>query len=142
MRRAARIAAIVLALALAVPVVIAVASELGGEVVVLRTRDAAGEPVETRLWVVDDAGRAWLRAGAASSGWYRRLEARPDVELTRSGDTRAYRAVPVRTPDARDRIHALMRAKYGWADALIDLIRDPDGAIAVRLDARQSQSSP
>jgi hypothetical protein len=34
-----------------------------GEVVVLETRDAAGAVHETRLWVVDHEGFAWLRTG-------------------------------------------------------------------------------
>jgi hypothetical protein len=40
-----------------------VASEVG-EVVILTTVDATGEPVETRLWVVDLDGRTWLRGPA------------------------------------------------------------------------------
>ena len=33
-----------------------------GEVVVLHTIDADGASHTTRLWIVDDAGEAWLRA--------------------------------------------------------------------------------
>ena len=38
-------------------------SEYGGEVVVLRTTDAAEGTRETHLWIVEGAGSAWLRAG-------------------------------------------------------------------------------
>jgi len=38
-------------------------SELGGEVVTLHTQAAGGGEKRTHLWVVDDAGAAWVRAG-------------------------------------------------------------------------------
>ena len=37
-----------------------VASE-SGEVVILTTKDAAGRPVETRLWIAEHDGDVWLR---------------------------------------------------------------------------------
>ena len=113
---------------------ILVASETGGEVVVLRTQEANGQWVSTRLWVTDDGGSEWLRAGDSSSGWFTRLRAKPRVEVERGGQLRSYRAVPVPTPGARDRINSLMGEKYGLADRLIDLVRDPSSCIAVRLD--------
>lgn len=110
------------------------ASEMGGEIVTLRTRDAGGEWVETRLWVVEDDGSAWLRAGGPTSGWFVRLEAEPAIEVERGGTTATYTAVPVRDPVRRDRTHALMAEHYGLADRIIGLIRDGDQSIAVRLD--------
>ncbi|MDH3213884.1 MAG: nitroreductase/quinone reductase family protein [Myxococcales bacterium] len=113
---------------------ILLASEGGEEIVVLRTFDAGGSPVETRLWVVDEGGSAWLRSGVPGSGWLGRIEANPRVELERSGRTARMRAVPVRDPVGRDRIHALMREKYGFADVWVSLIRDAAGSVAVRLE--------
>lgn len=110
------------------------ASEMAGEIVVLETRDAAGEPVETRLWVVDHEGHAWLRAGQPTSGWFVRLETEPEVRVERDGVRAAYRAVPVDDPAIRDRIHALNRDKYGGYDAFISLARDGSLSIPVRLD--------
>lgn len=110
------------------------ASELGGEVAVLTTRDARGVTVETRVWVVEDAGSAWLRAGQPQSGWLTRLEAEPRVELERGGPPRSFRAIPVRDPATRDRVHRLMAEKYGWADRLIGWTRDGTHSVAVRLD--------
>ena len=129
-----RIGAGLVALAALVAGVVYGASELGGEVVVLHTRDAAGADVATPLWIVDDAGSAWLRSGLQSSGWFVRLEASPEVRVERAGQTQPYRAVPVRSPEARDRIHVLMREKYGWADRLIGATRGGSDSIAVRLD--------
>jgi hypothetical protein len=109
------------------------ASELGGEVVTLHTREGSAEK-ETHLWVVDDAGFAWLRAGMPNSGWLKRIEANPDVIVDRGGQSNHFHAVPVHDPVTRDRIHALMRQGYPFADRLIGLIRDPNGSVPVRLE--------
>jgi hypothetical protein len=108
-----------------------IASE-SGEVVVLRTRDAAGAVRETRLWVVEHEGSSWLRAGNEDTGWYLRLVAEPEVEVERYGAARAYRAVPV--PAARDAINARMQEKYGAADSFISFFFRRPLKIAVRLD--------
>jgi hypothetical protein len=110
------------------------ASELGGEVVTLRTRDGAGEAA-TRLWVVDDAGAQYLRAGNPGSGWLVRIQADPDVTVERNGFNARYRAVPVTNdPGQPARIHALMREKYGIADRIVSVLGDRSQSIAVRLD--------
>jgi hypothetical protein len=133
MRRILRAAGALLALVVVLAALEIAASE-SGEVVVLRTRDAAGEVHETRLWVVDHEGRPWLRAGHAGTGWLQRLQARPEVEVVRGGETLALRAVPV--PDARDRINALANEKYGVADSYISFFFRREHKISVRLDPR------
>lgn len=105
-----------------------------GEVVVLRTTDAAGAPRETRLWVVDDGSHAWLRSGREEAGWYQQLAARPEVEVVRGDQTLHVRAVP--EVGARERVNGLMRAKYGWADAYIGALFGRDDTIPIRLDPR------
>lgn len=105
-----------------------------GEIVVLTTTDAAGEPVQTRLWIVEYDGTVWLRSGQTGSGWFLRLEANPDVQVARGDATRAYRAEP--TPGAREPINDLMREKYGWADWYIDALFDSSDAVPVRLTPR------
>jgi hypothetical protein len=65
------------------------------EVVVLETRDATGAH-STRLWVIDDAGSAWLRTGDPTSPWLARLRANPEVVVARRGERREYRAPPRR----------------------------------------------
>jgi hypothetical protein len=108
-----------------------------GEVVVLRTLDASGEPFETRLWIVDHDGAEWLRAGQAESGWFQRLSTNPDVVLERGGRERSFRAVPVPDDATRNRITALMNEKYGLPDALIgSTLRDNAATVPVRLDPR------
>lgn len=94
-----------------------IASETG-EVVVLTTDSREG-PTDTRLWVVEADGVQYLRAGT-DSGWYQRLLAAPEVHVTRSGSTEAYRAEP--QPAATETVNGLMREKYGWRDAYISLL--------------------
>ena len=45
--------------------------------------------------------------------WYDELSRNPEVELVREGDVERYRAVPVDTPEARDRMTELMRSRAG-----------------------------
>jgi len=106
-----------------------------GEVVVLETRDAAGAH-ETRLWVVDEGGAAWLRTGDATSPWLARLRANPDVAVTRRGERRDYRAVPVEDAQARERINALTLEKYGWRERTLRAGMDPSGVTPIRLEPR------
>jgi len=107
-----------------------VASE-SGEVVVLTTTDAAGAPQETRLWVVDYDGSAWLRAGSDQQGWYGRLQRQPQVKVERAGATSEYTAQPV--PAETPQINRLMSEKYGWADRFIGMMFPRDNAVAIRL---------
>jgi len=109
------------------------ASEFGGELVTLHTH-AGGADKTTHLWVVDDGGFAWLRAGVPTSGWLVRIEKDPDVTVERGGQSYHFHAVPVREPAIRDRIHELMRQKYAWSDKIVSLMRDPAGSVPVRLE--------
>jgi hypothetical protein len=108
-----------------------VAAHFGGENVVLRTADVYGSTHETRLWVQDLGQMVWLRAASPENRWYQRLVERPLVEVEREGRWGRYRAVP--TPHRTDEISSAMARKYGWADWLIGLLRDPETAIAIRL---------
>ncbi len=103
-----------------------------GEVVVLTTTDENGEPVETRLWVVEHEGHQYLRSGDPGSGWYQRLLAAPQVQVVRQGEAAQYTAVA--EPEKADTINGLMAEKYGLSDAYISAILGRDNAIAVRLE--------
>src|SRR5687767_11123720 len=92
---------------------VAVASEMGGEVVAVTTHDADGGERTTSLWVVDDGSFAYLRSGNQDSGWYERLVADPNVEVERDGRRGRYTAQPA--ADRTSEIDALMAEKYGWA---------------------------
>ncbi len=112
------------------------AASESGEVVVLRTL-VDGRVQETRLWVVDDAGSQWLRAGQPGSSWYLRILANPDIEVERGGERGAYRAFPLEGGGpATAHINALMLGKYGWADQVIGFLFDRSDAVPIRLDPR------
>lgn len=105
------------------------------EVVELHTLDADGETAITRLWVVDDEGYPYLRAGSGdSSGWLARILDNDSFELTRQGVTQRYEAVL--RPDKNARINELMKQKYTWGDAIIGvLVGSREKAIPVELHA-------
>ncbi len=110
------------------------ASEQGDEVVTLLSFDLEGKGGETRLWVVNDAGHAWLRAGQPDSSWLQRIQRVPEVVVRRAGGEARYLAVPVPEPAATERINTLMRERYGFWDRWISLTHDDARCIAVRLD--------
>ena len=118
-------------LLLAFALSIVVASYFGGENVVLRTADVAGETHETRLWIQDLDRMEWLRAASPENRWYRRLVERPLVEVQRKGQWTRYRAIP--TPHRTEEINSAMARKYGWADWVIGLLRNPEMTVAIRL---------
>jgi hypothetical protein len=131
MKRVAKILAGVAALGLLWWAIEMVAAE-SGEVVVLTTTDAQGAPHETRLWIVDYEGAGWLRAGAELSGWYKRLEAMPDVTVERGGRSAPYRARL--DPTQRDAINQRMLDKYGWAERYIGFFFDRSHSVPIRLE--------
>jgi hypothetical protein len=140
MRFVLRLLAFLMALAVVFVGAVFAASEFGGEVVDVETVDASGAKHHTHLWVVDDGGFAWLRAGMPSSGWLVRIDANPDVHVTRGGVDHHMKAVPVRDqPAVRDRIHQLMREKYPFADKIVSAMpgRDPNASVPVRLEPVQ-----
>ncbi len=114
---------------------ILVASEGGEEIVTLTTVESDGSELATRLWIVDDGGLAWLRSGMPDTRWLRQIESNSEVIVERGDEAIRHRAVPVRDSKVRDRIHSLMREKYGWADRWVSLIRDGTQSVAVRLES-------
>jgi len=106
------------------------------EVVVLHSHGADGDH-ETRLWVVDDAGRAWLRTGAKNASWLPRIRSNPAIEIERGGQTLGFSAVVVSDPSTVARINQLSLEKYGWSEQLLRAGgTDPAGQVAIRLDPR------
>jgi hypothetical protein len=121
----------VVGLVLAFALGILVASNFGGENVMLRTSDVDGSTHQTRLWIQDLGQTEWLRASSPESRWYQRLVERPMVEVERKGLWKRYRAVP--TPHRTGEVASAIARKYGWADWLTGLLRDPEVAVAIRL---------
>jgi hypothetical protein len=105
-----------------------------GEVVNLTTVDASGARFETQLWIIEEDGQLWLRAGRPAAQWLARLRAHPEVEIQRGEDIAEFRAVPVDGPTARAAVNRAMAAKYGRADRMIARVFDRDSAVPIRLD--------
>lgn len=79
--------------------------------VVLRSFDNAGLSSDTVLSLLRDeknAGQLWVESGHWFRGWYRAVQANPDIELDLDGETLPYRAVPVDTPEALENVLRLM----------------------------------
>ena len=140
-RRGICLRRIVLAIAIviALPVVYAVAHlaliELGREVVVLHKWTSEGTTRPTRLWIVDDGATAWLHHGYSDSAWIGRLEQDSVVTIERAGLTRRYRATP--DPSSHDRVHQLLREKYGIAEWWVRFVtgsQEHCRALPVRLE--------
>jgi len=108
-----------------------------GEVVTLVTYGSGGKQ-ETSLWVVEEGGQLWLRADYPASGWVERLRENPQVSLTRGEETRRYRAEPVESSDARERINASMAEKYGSSGSFVEFFGSHDKSIPIRLHPRPS----
>lgn len=106
----------------------------GREVAVLGTIDAGGADRETRVWVAEDAGAAWIEAAHAERPFLRAVARHPEVTLRRGGLARACRATVLPNPGGHEHIRHLLAAKYGWADRWIGLLADTSSSIAVRLD--------
>jgi len=120
MKRVIVVAAIVLGLCVAYALAHLALIEVGREVVILHKWAPGGAVHKTRLWIVDEGRYAWLHHGYPNSAWIRRLETDAMVTLERRGRTRHYRARP--DPQAHQRVHQLLRAKYGIADRWVRFI--------------------
>ena len=106
------------------------------EVVVLHSHGADGDH-ETRLWVVDDAGAAWLRTGASNATWLPRIRANSAIELERGGALHEHSAVVIEDAQTAARINQLTLDKYGWSEELLRAMgSEPGGQVAIRLDPR------
>lgn len=115
---------------------IAVATYVAGErteVATLRTVDDAGVWHDTKLWVVDLDGTAWVRVARPERSWFQRIRQHSEVELVRNGVALPYRAIEITDPDMRTRVEAAFRDKYGLVDWWYGLLlrRDPR---PIRLD--------
>jgi len=106
------------------------------EVVVLHSHGADGDH-ETRLWVVDDGGSAWLRTGQDNATWLPRIRANGAVEVERAGETKPYQAIVIFEPGTVARVNQRMLEKYGWSEELLrKLSSEAGGQVAIRVDPR------
>ena len=128
-----RLAAATVILALVFGVVTLYALE-GHEVVVVRTRDAAGGERATRTWIADADGAAWIEAANPERPFLHDLAREPTLTLDRRGRALRCRATIVPNPVGHARIRGLLADRYGWADCWIAMVADTRRSLAVRLD--------
>jgi hypothetical protein len=65
------------------------------------------------------------------------VRANPEVEVTRGGETKQFRAVLVTDPTVRDRTNSLVLEKYGLAERYLRAtMLDPNQVTSVRLEPR------
>lgn len=121
-------------LALALFGVVTLIALEGGEVVVLHTRGSDGETHDTRTWIADEQGIAYVEAANPERPFYRHILQNPRVELTRRGETRRCLASVMPQPAGHELIRSLLRRKYGWADRWIGLVADTSDSLAIRLE--------
>ena len=107
----------------------------GQETAVLHTGTLGSQDYYATLWLVDDPPFVWLRAEDRRERWLAAVQAQPEVQLIRGGKTILYRATPFDRADARARVDAMFRAKYGLADRVRELF-GPGEALPIRLERR------
>lgn len=134
---ARRIAVAVLGAAVVAGAVTLVALE-GGEVAIVRTRAADGTPRETRTWVADADGAAWIEAASPERAFLRDALTRPAVELRRRGRWLSCRAEAVPNPGGHQRIRDMLGATYGWKDWWIGWFADTRRSVALRLTCEET----
>jgi len=118
---------------------LALVSYVAGELVpaaVIYSRDATGEWVGTKVWVVDYDGDPWVRAARPGRSWFRRLQIDPRIELERGGVRMRYRAIPHYDADTRPVIDTAFAEQNGPIDWWYGLILRSD-AIPIELVAEE-----
>jgi len=102
-------------------------------VAVLVTPRPAGGMRETHVWWADDDGALLVEAATPERAWLAEAEAAGEIDVVREGRRERFRVERIEAPGAHDRLRALLRAKYGWRDAWVDLLQDTSHSVAVRL---------
>jgi hypothetical protein len=116
-----------------VPGILTLLALEGGEVVVLRTRAAGGAGRETRTWIADEAGGAWIEAASPERPFLWDVTTNPAVELWRHGRWRRCVALVAENPAGHEHIRRLLGEKYGWKDRWIGLLADTRRSLGLRL---------
>lgn len=105
------------------------------EVARLRSVDAQGSTIETKLWVADFDGAAWVRVARPERAWFQRLREQPEIEVVRNGGTaQKVRATPDPSADTQLAVDRAFRAKYGLVDWWYGVLLRSN-PIPIRLDA-------
>ena len=96
----------------------------GEETIQLVTRDEDGAIRETTVWLVVVDGVGTIRTG--NTHWFKNLMRDPALKVRMGGLEYAMRVEKVTDEEARKRINAVYRAKYGVQDRTVQLFRGVD----------------
>jgi hypothetical protein len=110
----------------------------GGEVVTVRTHDTAGRTRDTRTWIADEAGGAWVEAASPERPFLHDVMADPSLDLWRGGRWQHCRAAVAQNPEGHARIRRLLADKYGWKDCWIGMLADTNRSLGLRLDCEDA----
>lgn len=102
------------------------------EVVVLHTTHIEGDPVDLRLWIVDDAGAGWIQMPIAKANAHGLGETR--LEMTRAGVRSCVDVKRFTDLENTRRVHSLRHEKYlvqRLATFIGVFTREPTGNAAV-----------
>jgi hypothetical protein len=104
------------------------------ETIVAITQDEDGELKETKIWLAELDARAFIRT-SKSSNWGDNIARNPQIALRVAGEEHPVRITFVENKELRKRIEDAFRAKYGFNDALVGLIRGRNPRI-MEVDSR------
>ena len=86
------------------------------------THDADGDARETKIWFAVVDGQGFIRTG--NSNWAENIRRdQSDVVLRIEGVEYPLRAEFIESDALRERVVAAFRAKYGWSDGVVQIIR-------------------
>jgi len=105
------------------------------EEVRIEIRAPGGSPHSTIIWVVVDAGDAFVRSVGGKRGrCYREAVANPAVALLVDGRRLTATAIHASDPDSVERVSDALRRKYGADPALATMLRERTLATTLRLE--------
>ncbi len=104
------------------------------DTVAISSTNENGSTRRTTIWLIVVDGEAYIRT-SRSTRWGGNVERDPDVVLSVGDSDHRVRASFVEDEALRARIVASFREKYGWTDAVANVMRGSHPRI-MRLDAR------
>ena len=81
-----------------------------------------GTPRETTIWILVQGSSAYIRTSAGSA-WGDEVERADTIGLRGGGEERTVRATAITADEERERLVEGFRAKYGFVDRFLDVVR-------------------
>ncbi|HKE11583.1 MAG TPA: DUF2255 family protein [Myxococcota bacterium] len=85
------------------------------------TKNQDGTLKTTTVWLAVVDGQGYIRTG--NTRWWANIERDRDVTLRVQGSDYPLRVEVVEEPDLRQRVEDAFRAKYGWVDRALEVVR-------------------